>query len=74
MIDMKNFVPTLYEHTFYIYFIDPFDETFVMETKFSTTAPHYEAAVAQALVHGQQVLRDAEDQYDRSLFMRVCKA
>jgi hypothetical protein len=71
---MKNFTPTINNYTFYIDFIDPFDETFVMEVKFSTTAPHYEAAVAQALVHGQQVLRDAEEQYDRNLFMRVCKA
>jgi hypothetical protein len=74
MIDMKNFVPTLYEYTFHIYFIDPFDETFTMEVKFSTTAPHYEAAVAQALAHGQQILRNAEERQDRSLFMRVCKA
>jgi hypothetical protein len=74
MIDMKNFVPTLYEHTFYIQFIDLCDETFAMEVKFSTTAPHYEAAVAQALAHGQQVLRDVEEQYDRNLFMRVCRA
>lgn len=71
---MKNFVPTLGNYTFHIYFIDPFDETFTMGGKFSTTAPHYEAAVAQALAHGQQVLRDAEERYDRSLFMRVCKA
>lgn len=70
---MKNFIPTLGNYTFYIYFIDPFDETFSMEVKFSTTAPHYEAAVAQALAHGQQVLRDVEEQDDRSLFMRVCK-
>ena len=71
---MKNFIPTVNNYAFYIYFIDACDETFLMEIKFSTTAPHYEAAVAQALVHGQQVLRDAEEQYDRSLFMRVCKA
>ncbi len=71
---MKNFIPTLGNYAFYIYFIDPFDETFSMEIKFSTTAPHYEAAVAQALAHGQQVLRDAEEQDDRNLFMRVCKA
>jgi hypothetical protein len=71
---MKNFVPTVSNYTFYIYFIDPFDETYVMETKFSTAAPHYEAAVAQALAHGQQVLRNAEEQCDQKLFMRVCKA
>ena len=71
---MKNFVPTVNKYTFTIYFIDSCDETFIMEVEFSTAAPHYEAAVAQALVQGQQVLRDAEEQYDRSLFMRVCKA
>lgn len=71
---MKNFVPTVNNYTFYIQFIDSSDETFAMEVKFSTTAPHYEAAIAQALVHGQQILRDAEKQYARSLFMRVCKA
>ena len=71
---MKNFVPTVNDYTFYIYFIDPCDETFDMEVKLSTGAPHYEAAVAQALAHGQQILRDAEEQYDRSLFMRVCRA
>lgn len=71
---MKNFVPTVSNYTFHIYFIDPFDETFVMEVKFSTAAPHYEAAVAQALAHGQQILRDVEEQHDRTCFMRVCKA
>ena len=71
---MKNFVPTVIDYTFHIYFIDHYDETFVMEAEFSTTAPHYEAAVAQALAHGQQILRDAEEQYDRILYMRVCKA
>lgn len=70
---MKNFTPTANNYTFYIYFIDSCDETFGMEVKFSTTAPHYEAAVTQALAHGQQILRDAEEQYDRSLFMRICK-
>jgi hypothetical protein len=74
MISMKNFVPTVNNYTLHIYFIDSCDETFIMEVKFSTSAPHYEAAVAQALAHGQQVLRDAEEQYDRTLFMRVCKA
>ena len=71
---MKNFIPTLNNYALYIQFIDLCDETFAMEVKFSTTAPHYEAAVAQALAHGQQILRDAEKQYDRNLFMRVCKA
>lgn len=71
---MKNFIPTLHNYTFRICFIDPLDKTFAMEAKFSTTAPHYEAAVVQALVHGQQILRDAQKQYDRILFMRVCKA
>lgn len=71
---MKNFVPTVSNYTFHVYFIDPFDETFVMEVKFSTAAPHYEAAVAQALAHGQQILRDVEEQHDRTCFMRVCKA
>ena len=71
---MKNFVPTVNNYTFHIYFIDPCDETFIMEVKFSTSAPHYEAAVAQALAHSQQVLRDAEEKNDRHLFMRVCKA
>ena len=71
---MKNFTPTAIDYSFRIRFIDLYDETFAIEAKFSTTAPHYEAAVAQALAHGQQILRDAEDQYDRILFMRVCKA
>lgn len=71
---MKNFIPTLGNYAFYIYFIDPFDETYTMEAKFSTTAPHYEAAVAQALAHGQQILRKAEKLCDQTLFMRVCKA
>lgn len=70
---MKKFTPSTYDYVFHIYFIDPFDETFEMEVKFSTAAPHYEAAVAQALAYGQQILRDAEEQEDRSLFMRVCK-
>jgi hypothetical protein len=74
MISMKNFIPTVNNYTFHICFIDPFDETFVMEVTFSTSAPHYEAAVAQALAHGQQFLRDAKEQCDRNLFMRVCKA
>ena len=71
---MKNFIPTLNNYAFCIQFIDLCDESFGMEVKFSTTAPHYEAAVAQALAHGQQILRDAEERYDRNLFMRVCKA
>ena len=71
---MKNFAPTINDYAFRIYFIDPFDETYVAVVNFSTSAPHYEAAVAQALVNGQQILRDAEEQYDRNLFMRVCKA
>ena len=71
---MKNFTPTVNNYTFNIYFIDPHDETFIMEVKFSTTAPHYEAAVAQALAHGQQILRDAEEKNGRYLFMRSCKA
>lgn len=71
---MKNFTPTVNSYDFRIGFIDPLDKTFAMEAKFSTSAPHYEAAVAQALAHGQQVLRDAEEQLDRNLFMRVCKA
>ena len=71
---MKNFTPTVSNYTLHIYFIDPCDETYVMDTKFSTTAPHYEAAVAQALVYGQQVLRNAEELCDQTLFMRVCKA
>lgn len=71
---MKNFTPTVNNYTFYIQFIDFCDETFAMEVKFSTSAPHYEAAVAQALAHGQQILRDAEKKNERHLFMRVCKA
>ena len=71
---MKNFVPTINNYTFNIYFIDPSDETFIMEVKFSTTAPHYEAAVAQGLAHGQQILRDVEEKNGRYLFMRLCKA
>ena len=71
---MKNFVPTISDYTFNIYFIDPNDETFAMKVKFSTTAPHYEAAVAQALAHGQQILRDMEEKNDQYLFMRLCKA
>ena len=71
---MKNFIPTVNNYTHSICFIDPFDETFFMEVEFSTSAPHYEASVAQALVHGQQILRDVEERYDRNLFMRVCKA
>lgn len=71
---MKNLTPTVNNYAFSIYFIDPFDETFIMEAKFTTSAPHYEAAVAQALAHGQQILRNADEQCDRSLFMRVCGA
>lgn len=71
---MKNFTPTISNYDFCIYFIDFCDETFVLEAKFSTSAPHYEAAVTQALMQGQQILRDMEEQYDRSLFMRVCRA
>ena len=71
---MKNFVPTINNYTFNIYFIDPMDETFVMEVKFSTSAPHHEAAVAQGLAHGQQILRDMEKENNRYLFMRLCKA
>ena len=71
---MKNFVPTVNNYTFHIYFIDSCDETYVMETKFSTAAPHYEAAVVQALVYGQQVLRKAKELCGQTLFMRVCKA
>jgi hypothetical protein len=74
MISMKNFIPTINNYALYICFIDPFDETFAMKVKFSTAAPYYEAAVAQALVHGQQILRDVKEQCDRNLFMRVCKA
>ena len=71
---MKNFVPTANNYAFNICFIDPCDETFAMKVKFSTGAPHYEAAVVQALSYGQQILSDAEKQYGRKLFMRVCKA
>ena len=71
---MKNFVSTVNNYTFHIYFIDSCDKTYVMETKFSTAAPHYEAAVVQALVYGQQVLRKAKELCGQTLFMRVCKA
>lgn len=71
---MKNFVPTVNNYTFYIQLIDFCDKTFATEVEFSTSAPHYEAAVAQALAHGQQILRNADEQCDRSLFMRVCDA
>lgn len=73
MISMKNLIPTTNNYTFYIYFIDQFDQTFEMEVKFSTAAPHYEAAVALALSYGQQILRDMNELSDRNLFMRVCK-
>jgi hypothetical protein len=71
---MRNFIPTVNNYAFRIYFIDPFDKTYLMEVEFSTSAPHYEAAVAQALAHGQQILRKAEERCGQSLFMRVCKA
>lgn len=71
---MKTPISALNNYAFRIYFIDPFDETYTMSVEFSTSAPHYEAAVAQALVHGQQILRKAEERCDQSLFMRVCKA
>lgn len=71
---MKNFTSTINNYTFHIYFIDLFDKTYSMKVKFSTTAPHYEAAVAQALAHGQQILRNAEELCGQNLFMRVCKA
>jgi hypothetical protein len=71
---MKNFTPTVNNYAFHMYFIDFLDKTFIMEVKFSTTAPHYEAAIAQALAHGQQIMHDAEKQCARRLFMRVCKA
>ena len=72
---MKNFVPSpANNYAFNICFIDPHNETFAMKVKFSTGAPHYEAAVAQALAYGQQILRDTEKQNGQKLFMRVCKA
>lgn len=70
---MKNFTLSTHHYTFDIYFLDSCDKTFAMKINFSTSAPHYEAAVSQALVQGHQVMRDAEKQYGRNLFMRVCR-
>ena len=71
---MKTPIFALNNYAFRIYFIDPSDETYTMSAEFSTDAPHYEAAVAQALAYGQQVLRKAEERCDQRLFMRICKA
>lgn len=71
---MKNLIPPVNEYTFHIYFIDSRDENFIMDASFSISAPHYEAAVAHALAHGHQIVRSAEKESGRILFMRLNKA
>ena len=69
---MKNFISTTNnDYTFYLHFIDLFDFSSFNVLKFSISAPHYEAAVAQALAHGQQITREAEEQRGQKLFMRL---
>ena len=57
------------DYSFYIHFISIDKPDLYHRILFNTTAPHYEAAVAQALAVGQQYLRDHDEHKD--LFMRV---
>ena len=74
LIFMKNFISTMNkDYTFYLHFIDLLDFSSFVELKFSVSAPHYEAAVAQALARGQQITRNAEEQHGQKLFMRLSR-
>jgi hypothetical protein len=62
-------LPTMFDFSFTLYFLDWEDPDFEMEMSFNTCAPTYEAAVAQALSVAQQISR--ENDKERTLFLRV---
>ncbi len=65
-------LPKMKTYCMTLNFIDINDRSFTMVIDFTTEAPHYEAAVSQALVMCQEICR--ENNGRRTLFFRITKS